>query len=326
MLKAQREAMLSAMESVEITNNGSENLAALAEQTNAAMEQILSAVRELVEVSESNATALEEVNAGIEETTSGAAASAQAASAGAEAAGNVRVLAEEAGASMNSTVLKMEQVRSLTEKSQKETTTLAESVNGVTHFVDTITGIADQTNLLALNAAIEAARAGEAGRGFAVVAEEVRKLAEDSSRAAGEVRNIIEALQGNARVSVDSVGETVTIVESTMGEVQRAQEQLHKALEAVRTINEQVQNIAAASQEQAASSSEMAEAVDRVTEGTAAMAERARNMKISAEETAQASESVAQGAESLNQAAVALKNALSFFKLSRTEEMGLVRK
>jgi methyl-accepting chemotaxis protein len=70
----------------------------------------------------------------------------------------------------------------------------------------------------------------------------------------------------------------------------------------------------------------MAEAVDRVTEGTAAMAERARNMKISAEETAQASESVAQGAESLNQAAVALKNALSFFKLSRTEEMGLVRK
>ncbi len=326
MLRAQREAMLSAMESVQITTDRSENLAALSQQTSAAMEQILEAVREVAELSEGNAAALEEVNAGIEETTSGADASAQAAAAGAEAAGNVRVLSEEAGNSMNATVTKMEEVRGLTEKSRKETETLAQSVNRVTDFVDTITGIADQTNLLALNAAIEAARAGEAGRGFAVVAEEVRKLAEESSRAAGEVRNIIEALQGNARVSVDSVGKTAAIVDVTMKEVQKAQDQLQKALFAVRTINEQVQNIAAASEEQAASSSEMATAVDRVTEGTVTMAERAKNMRSSAEETAKASESVAQEAESLNAAAESLKKALSFFKLLRSGESRMVGK
>ena len=64
-------------------------------------------------------------------------------------------------------------------------------------IVETISGIAEQTNLLALNAAIEAARAGEQGRGFAVVAEEVRKLAEDSQRAAAQISKLIGHVQAD---------------------------------------------------------------------------------------------------------------------------------
>ena len=68
----------------------------------------------------------------------------------------------------------------------------SERIGGI---VDTITGIAEQTNLLALNAAIEAARAGEQGRGFAVVAEEVRKLAEESQRAAATIAGLVDEIQ-----------------------------------------------------------------------------------------------------------------------------------
>jgi methyl-accepting chemotaxis protein len=77
----------------------------------------------------------------------------------------------------------------------------------VDEFVDTVSRIARQTNLLALNAAIEAARAGEHGKGFAVVAEEVRKLAEESGRAAKEVTETIAIVRQNITAAVTSMAQ-----------------------------------------------------------------------------------------------------------------------
>ncbi len=83
----------------------------------------------------------------------------------------------------------------------------------INSFVETITEISEQTNLLSLNASIEAARAGEAGRGFSVVAEEIRKLADDSAKAAGEIRGNVEHISQQTGKSVNEAEKAQQMVE-----------------------------------------------------------------------------------------------------------------
>ncbi len=113
----------------------------------------------------------------------------------------------------------------------------------INSFVETITSISEQTNLLSLNASIEAARAGDAGRGFAVVAEEIRKLADDSAKAAGEIqRNVThimdrtESSVQNARQAqkmVDLQGEAVEQVIKVFGDMRRQMNTLAEGLKEI---------------------------------------------------------------------------------------------
>lgn len=110
-------------------------------------------------------------------------------------------------------------------------------------IIQVINEIAEQTNLLALNAAIEAARAGEHGKGFAVVADEVRKLAERSSRATREIADLINNIQGGTRVAVDSMKEAAREVETGSSLTYAAGEALKEIIETVNHTLSQVDKI-----------------------------------------------------------------------------------
>jgi methyl-accepting chemotaxis protein len=141
---------------------------------------------------------------------------------------------------------------------------LGEASERVGDFVDAVSRIARQTNLLALNAAIEAARAGEHGRGFAVVAEEVRKLAEESGRAAKAITITIAEVRDNIATAVQSMTDGEQEVRGVGDIADEANSALSTLLAGIGQIAELIADVAAVSRDQSATMRQLAEVIEGV--------------------------------------------------------------
>ena len=225
-----------------------------------------------------------------------AVASEQMAATSNDVAGNCTIAAnssEQANSSalsgsavVQQTVAVMNLIAERVKDSARTVEALGAKSDQIGDIVGTIEEIADQTNLLALNAAIEAARAGEQGRGFAVVADEVRALAERTTKATKEIGTMIRAVQSETKGAVRTMVEGVNEVERGTMEAAKSGDALQGILDQIQAVTIQVNQIATATEEQTATSNEISSNIHMITEVMMATAEVANESARSASELA----------------------------------------
>lgn len=186
-------------------------------------------------------------------------------------------------------------------------------VGNIVRIIDTI---ASQTNLLALNAAIEAARAGEAGRGFAVVAEEVRKLAEESAVAASKITSLIEDIQSETTVTVNSMEVNSEEVARQLEMIGTAGQMLNTIVESVQESRRSTEKVVEVGRLLQASKEQLARIIHVLSEALNGNAASSEEVAAAAEQQNASTQEVAAAADHLYSITEQLQAAVSRFKLS----------
>jgi|GEM_PF-616433 len=279
-----------------------DQVASAANEISSSSEQLSAGIKEQTNQTAQVSTAIEQMTATIVESSKN---SSEAAEKAKEAASK----SQEGSRLAENTSHGMDQIVNSSNVTAKNIEGLAVKATAIGEIIKVIDDIADQTNLLALNAAIEAARAGEQGRGFAVVADEVRKLAERTTKATKEVAETIKGIQADVTGANAQMADSQKIVVSGKELVQKTNASLNEIFTSIEAVQDMMRQIATASQQQSAAAEQISKNVENVNRIT--------------KESAQGAEQSAAAAEELNRQAEELRKRVAAFKLRKRQTVGV---
>jgi methyl-accepting chemotaxis protein len=282
-------------------------IASTAEQVASASEEISAGATQTAESSRNQsdqthqaATAMQEMSSTVQQISDNCQKAANTSHQASEAA-------QRGGSVVEATLSAMRNIADATSKTAVQVVELGKGSEQIGKIIGVIDDIADQTNLLALNAAIEAARAGEQGRGFAVVADEVRKLAERTTKATKEIAGMIEAIQSETRSAVQAMERGKVEVEVGVEKTSASGAALQEIVKMSEQVGDMISQIATAATEQSATTEQINANVAQISSAT--------------EESSAAADQTAKACTDLSSLAFDLQKLVSQFRLDSTTQV-----
>lgn len=310
-----RKISVQILDSAEHVASASEQLIATSEQSAQASEHIASSAEEVTQSAElqvkeimNTAAAMENISLQIE----GVSKNTQ----------HINELGEQVAQQSNTgkeeiqkVIQQMNHIRQSAQQVGKSLRGITGSSDKMNEITDVIKGIADQTSLLALNASIEAARAGEQGKGFAVVAGEVRKLAEESQKAAQEISDLIHENQASIKDANIAMDTSTEEVKKGIAIVQVAEKTFVDISSWIEQISQQIERAAKAVEEISQSTNAVVTAAGKIETISTNVSSQIQNVSAATEEQTASMEEIASSSCSLGELAQNLKDTVKAFKL-----------